>query len=125
MGVPQEDTYYIGTRSSFERDLAGCHFIHHDAERKDVGAMISALTSRLLRRHRGRCAHNGARNCQVSVSFFLILLQQFREAEIQDFHPALGCDDDVSRLDVAVDDVASVSSSNRLRYLQTDRKQGS
>ena len=45
------------------------------------------------------------------------------DAEVGDLHPALVVDDDVLRLDVAVDDVLAMREAQRLEDLHGDRDQ--
>ena len=80
---------------------------HDRADREDVGAPVDliALALRLLGRHvRGGAEHDargGGRARELGVA-------QTREAEVEDLHEPGLRDEEVARLDVAMDDVARV-----------------
>src|SRR5262245_47038977 len=89
---------------------AGDHFVKDHAEREDVRAMISLLSSYLLRRHVTDRAHDHARigeaflGRRVLVYAAKLLRSEFRQTEIEDLHPPVVRDKQVFRLEVAMDD---------------------
>ena len=103
-----------------ERQLAGQHLEHDDAEREDVGAVIDALAERLLGRHvrhgslrrPGRVASSFAASRALGAAAGPV-----GEAEVEDLRVAFRRDDDVRRLDVAVDDAVGVRVGERVRDL--------
>ena len=111
---PVEDD---GRRRAGERLPAGRHLVEHDAERKQIGARVELLAARLFRRHVG----DGARSsCRGSVEVArrhrrpcdiarrrLRLRRQLGEAEVEHLRLAARGDEDVGRLDVAVDDAVA------------------
>ena len=85
-----------------ERDVAGQHLVEDDPERVDVGARVGALPHRLLGRDVvGRAEHApGGGDAR--------LLELAGDPEVGDLGPPVGVDQDVLRLDVAVDHAARV-----------------
>ncbi len=85
-----------------EGDLADQHLVEDDAERVDVGALVRATAHRLLGGDVvGRPQHPPGRGHPV-------LLELAGDAEVGQLRPSLGVDQDVLRLDVAVDHLAGV-----------------
>ncbi len=88
-----------------ERPLAGQHLVEDHAQAVDVAAGVDVvrLAARLFGRHVGRRAHDLAvRRHRLAVGVAL------GEAEVGDVRPALAVEEDVRRLDVAVDDAVVV-----------------
>ena len=105
-----------------ERPGARQHLVHHDAEREDVGAMIDgspapvpAPCSRPCRRRRRRPSTLAVIVVAASVSAGV---DQFRDAEVQDLHPAVAGEEQVLGLQIAMDDAAGVSSRESARDLR-------
>ena len=99
------------------------HFVEDGAERKNVRPMISRQAPDLLRRHvsdgpehgawLGRAANRrGLRRVPTPARIDLL-----RQAEVQDFDAPLASDEDVLRLQVAVNDPFLVGGGETLRYL--------
>src|SRR4249920_3095580 len=99
-----------------KRSLAGEHFVQHSAERKNVGAGIGGLTPNLFGRHVADGAHH-------SSSFGADLLgggvpreisfgpRELGEAEVENLHAALAGNENILRLQVAVNDSLLVGRS--------------
>jgi hypothetical protein len=88
-------------RSAGERLLAGQKFVEHHAGRKNVRTAIDRLSHELLGRHvRGRAEHG--------TGLRILRRLDARDAEVGDFDLAIGPDDDIRRLDVAVNDAKIV-----------------
>ena len=84
-----------------ERRVAGEHLIAGDAERVDVAAVIDGLALDLLGAHEQRRAHRGAGRREIDG---LVRGEAARQAEVGHLRLALPGQQDVLRLDVAVDD---------------------
>ncbi len=90
-----------------EGDVAGEHLVEDDAERVDVRLAVDGVAEGLLRGDVVRRAEDAA------VSGEALLVQRARDAEVGDLGHALLVDEDVLRLDVAVDDAAAVRGAER------------
>ena len=116
-----------GGRLARERVTPGGALVQDDAERKQIGPRVQLVPRRLFGRHVGhgpsRDACNRAirlvgRRARQSES-----RRQFRETEVQDLHvPELG-QENVARLDVAVDDPLVVGRVQRIGDLDADVNQ--
>ena len=93
-----------------EWPLAGEHFVEHGAEGEDVGPRIDGVPLRLFRGHVGHGAHDHARTRHHPADGDVRrgTLDQLCQAEVQHLRPPVGGDDNVGRLDVAVDDAVGV-----------------
>ena len=109
-----------------ERQLAGRHLVEHHAEGEKIGASVQRLATNLLRRHVGDRTHRGAGARQGVIRhggrhLGLGVRPRFRgqlgEAEVEDLHIAALGDEDVGRLDVAMDDPGLVGSVERIGHL--------
>ena len=111
--------------------LACEQFIKNNAERIDVGAMVHFAGSfDLLRGHVVWCAQCRAAGCQGGLrrwvatahgrGFWLRVANEFRNAEVGDFHAAFGVEQDVLRLDVAMEDAFVVRVLERLADFGND-----
>ena len=92
---------------ALERDVAGEHLEEHDPERVEVGLAGDGPPERLLGRDVVRRAEHAAVGGQA------LLVQRARDPEVGDLRRALLVDEDVLRLDVAVDDLALVGGAER------------
>ncbi len=111
----EPDLLHHRARVVFDERLdAGDALVEHDAEREDVAAEVELVAQDLLRAHVARRAHAGAGLGQVAQRVVA------GDAEVHQLHLALVGDDDVGRLDVAVDDAAEVRVVERTRDLQRD-----
>jgi hypothetical protein len=90
-----------------ERRLAGQHLVEDDPERVDVGLAGHLVAERLLRGDVvGRAEHAPGRGQPLR-------LERPRDPEVGHLRPALGVDQDVLRLDVAVDEHLGVRGRQR------------
>ena len=124
-------------RELAQRQFAGEHFVKHNTERIDIRAMVHGLrVLHLLRRHVMRCADDLAFLSDWGSSLALRPPATHRmgegrgegrasthnsgNAKVSDLHPALFVEQDVLRLDVAVDDAFIVRELERLANLRDD-----
>ena len=89
------------------------HLIEHNPERPDVGPLIDLLPARLLRRHVLRRAERRARLRELHPG-------ELREAEVDDLHETVFRDENIRRLDVAVNDPLAVRLGEPLGDLNGD-----
>ena len=106
--------------------LAGGHLIEHHAKGKKIGSRIEFLAARLFRRHVNRGAGDYT-YCGERVfhrSFVAgpqpVVAQQLGQPEIQDFRLAARSEEDVGRLDIAMDDPLGVGSGERVGHMNGD-----
>ena len=103
-------TCFIATatwRVGLERDLAGEHLVEDDPERVDVGLRGDLVAERLLGRDVVGRAEHAAGGGQA------LRLERAGDAEVGDLGAALVVDQDVLRLDVAVDEAVLVRALER------------
>ncbi len=104
-----------------ERELPREHLVADDRERVEIGARINVpLTARLFGRHVSGRAHRHAgaghtRHARAAAG----LVDRARDAEIGEHRVAI-FEQDVLRLDVAVDDPFAMRVSERIRDLAQD-----
>ena len=93
---------YRGGRVVVERSLPGRRFIEHDTEGVEVAALVDSRPLDLLRREVVHAAerHAGLGLCRTAESA--------HDAEVGELRCALAVDEDVRRLDVAMDQAAAV-----------------
>jgi hypothetical protein len=105
-------------RRRFERDRARQHFVERDAERVDVRAAVDvvAIAADLLRTHVDGRADERAGFGQRRG------LLRAREPEVRDHRFVLVREDQVRRLDVAVDDPVLVRVEQRPRRSRDDAR---
>ena len=96
-----------------ERDVAGHQFIEDQAVGIEVGAIVGGLAFHLLRRHVTRRAEEGAGTRHADRAFF----EGFREAKIADENLVVFVNQEVLRLQVAMDDAFGMRGCERLRDL--------
>ena len=94
-----------GGAGANERVIAGEHLDEHDGESPDVGALVDGLAKDLFRGHVRESAGGGDGLRSGGAG------DDAREAEVDNFGGAGFGDDDVGRLNVAVDDVLRVGSA--------------
>ena len=103
-----------------ERPPAGRHLVEHDPERVDVGARVNRLATHLLGRHVRQRPLEPADRPRRRLFDVGGGARQLRQAEVQHLHPALGRDDDVGRLEIAVHDAALVRLLERRRHVAAE-----
>jgi hypothetical protein len=109
------------TRAVVERAGSGRQLVQDDAQSEEVAAVIDDATSQLLRRHVVDGANGGADTGQVVGRLALAARRKVRrQAKIEQLDQTAVGQEDVSRLDVAVDDARFVRSAKRLHHLSYD-----
>src|SRR5215213_5485877 len=107
---------YARDSVTFERSLAGKHFVEHHAQAVNIRTRVEWFTHALLRRHVMRRADHGAGRICVRIR------QQFSETEINDAHTLdlkliiRRNDKNVFRLEIAVNHTLTMRRS----YARTD-----
>jgi hypothetical protein len=103
------------------------HLEEQGPERMDVGVGIGGLTARLLGRHVLRRAEDRpvlgeqrGRGVGVSGGRLPFVARELRQPEVQELHVAIVGDEDVLRLEVAMDDPGCVSLCERACYVEGD-----
>jgi hypothetical protein len=119
----QDSAEDVGRRVAAERPATLKHLVQDASEREDVRTMVGSLASGLFGSHVPRRAENhvgqGVRNeGEPRVGCAHTGPRQFCEPEVENLDPILGCDEDVVRLEVAMDDALLVCSGERLRDLK-------
>ena len=114
----------LGGAAAAKRGAAREQLVQHDAERPDVGLASDRFAASLLRAHVCRCAHGRTglrhhrhRGCRIGRR-----LDRLGQTEVQDFDEAVGCEADVGRLEIAVQDAQVVRRFERFRQLKGDPK---
>ena len=113
--------FFGGKLKTADRHLAGKHFIKDYAQRIDIRAMIDVeRVFSLLGCHVDRRPERlpGKREMRVQV----FGADDFREAKIRDFHPALFIEKDVARLDVTMNHAFIMRELQRVTDLGHDRE---
>src|SRR6266571_3747373 len=106
-----------------ERPSARKHLVKNCAERKDVRAMIDSLSADLFGRHVTDRADyytwTGVNASRGNVRLLLaaISLYELGNAKVQNLHASIFGDEDVLRLQVAMDDPFLVRSRQTMRNL--------
>ncbi len=100
------------------------HLVEDDSHRVDVRATIDGgIAPELLGRHVRRRAHGGARLGQLREG--IRPEEQSRDPEVEDLDPLRALirlrEEDVGRLEIAVDDAAGVHRAERLEELDGER----
>ena len=105
-----------------ERVRTAEQLVEYDAEGEDVRAGVHLPPLRLLRRHVGRGAHQPVRNRRARLGAGEVVgrlcCDLLGEAEVEDLQPPVGRDEQVRRLDVAVDDALAVGRGQPLGRLR-------
>jgi len=124
--LAQDRGHRLGRRGPRERAPARRHLIQHAPEREDVGALVRGLAGHLLRAHVAHRAHHRARirhaeqrppvGCLVAG----IRCGLSREAEVEDLHASVCGDEDVLRLDVAMNDAPVMGSGETVGDVGSD-----
>ena len=104
----------LDRRLAAERGPAGQHLVQHHADAVDVGRRAHAVTARLLGRHVPRRPDDRRRE-RIAAA-----VREPRDAEVPHLDRAMAGDQDVRRLDVAVDDPVGVGVGERPAELLGD-----
>src|SRR6266566_2419684 len=103
---------------------AGGHLVQHGAKRKKIRPGIDLFCARLFRRHVRDRAERRARNGDLiaggSRTIHRCLASEFRQAEIQNLGLTFFRDENVRRLDVAVNDSSHMFSLERAGKLDSN-----
>ena len=99
----------VGVGLAEERHPAGEALVQHEAERVEVGATVEAAAADLL----GRQVLGRAHHDVVAGEVVVAGLETLGDAEVGEQHPAVGGDQDVARLDVAVHEPGAVRGVER------------
>ena len=107
-------------RLSAERPLSGEQLEEQEPQRMDVGGGRRRLSLDLFwcRIARRQQVVDAARQTEV------VLLEELGDAEIEELHLAIAGDEDVRRLEVAVDHQARMRIGDRVAHLEEDRELG-
>ena len=107
---------------ALERVLAGRHLVEEDAERPDVALEVGRRAVQHFRRHVGERSGNrlGRRRYRRRLRCAVVAEPRHavRQSEIEHLGAAVGGDDDVAALEIAVDDVLRVRVLDRVGDLQ-------
>ena len=108
-------------RLPLERPTPRQHFVDHHAQGEDVGAVVDRLPADLLGRHVAHGAeddaHLGERVGHGRGLLGLWCADEFRHAEVEDFHAAIAGEEEVLRLQIAMDDATLVRRGESARDL--------
>ena len=105
-------------RGARERGLAREALVQHEAQRVEVGPAVEREAEDLLGRQVLRRAHHHVLGREVLVA----ALHGLGDAEVRQLHAALGGDEDVARLDVAVDETGLVGVVERGGHRSPDHE---
>jgi hypothetical protein len=101
--------------------LAREQLVQRDAQREDVRAVIDRLPPHLLGRHVADRSHElprpGRRRLRRLPAVAGQPIRDLRQAKVEQLQPPFARDEDVLRLDVAVDDPLRVGGGQPLRHL--------
>ena len=117
---PQDHGHEVGVVAALEDRLARQQAIEGGAQGVDVGAAVAvAARAELL----GGRVFGGAADAATRGGEFIVAVEPFGQAEVAQFHAAGRVDQDVARLDVAVDEAGFVNPVDDSRQLE-DRLRG-
>jgi hypothetical protein len=112
--VAQNREHRFRRRRATECPLSRHHFVEHDAKREQIRSMVARFTAHLFWRHVPRRAQHRPR---IGLALERRRLGRVgirrrghltRETEVEDLHAAVAGDEDVRRLQIAMDDAAVV-----------------
>ena len=104
--IPKNRRHRLGRGLTGKCAASGNHLVQHASKREDVAGRSSRSAANLFRGHVTGGAEHGA---SLSLSFGVGARAcgggfDSRQSEIQHFHPAIQCEKDVLRLQIAVRD---------------------
>src|SRR5208282_6671739 len=119
-------------RVTGKRRASSRHLIDHSAQRKKIGARIEPFAASLLRRHVSNSANRTARASEAGRAqtvlrnpnrFSSPSTCELGEAEIQNLHLTPLGNENIRRLNVAMDDALGVRGVQRVRQLNAHIEQ--
>jgi hypothetical protein len=127
----QDRVEHHGRRAALERLLARGHLVEHEAEREEVRADVQLLAARLLGRHVGHGAHRHAVRGGEDAGFdqarrrvcCVAAASPWPRPKSENLGLLAIGDEDVGRLDVAVQDAARVRGVERVGNLHAEPQQ--
>ncbi len=106
----------VGVGLAKKRNPAGEAFVQHEAQRVEVGAPVELLAADLLGRQVLRCPHHDVGTGEVVAG----CAEAFGDAEVGQQHAAIGGDQDVAGLHVAVHEPGAVGGIECRGHARTD-----
>ena len=104
-GIPVEPRQRrIGIGLTEKGDSTGEAFVQHETERVEVGATVELLAAHLLGREVLRSSHHHVRAGEIVAG----RTEPLGDAEVGQQHSAVGCDQDVARLHIAMHETGTV-----------------
>ena len=105
-----------------ERVHAGEHLVEHDAQREEVGPLVQGVAESLFRRQvvEGADDHPFARMKVRPRRVAGALGEDLAEPEVEYFHVTVGCEHEVRRRDVPMQDAALMRDLQALERLNRD-----
>jgi hypothetical protein len=107
-------------RVSRKRATPGQHLVQHGAEREQVRPCAGLVPANLLRRHVTGCAQHITTVEQIAIVSGVHRL--LRQSEIENLHDAVSTDEQIFRLEIAVDDTFLVGRRQTRRDLPRESK---
>ena len=115
-----------------ERHLAGRHLVNHRAERKQIAARVNLFAAHLLGRHVRHGAQHGAGTGEMlragvgnlGLGFRAVFLRaHLRQSEVENLGVPAPRDENVRRLDVAMNDALAVRRIQRVGHFGSEIEQ--
>jgi hypothetical protein len=117
-GIGVEDRgHRVRRRVALEGPGARQHLVHHEAEREDVRAMVDRGGPQLLGCHVADGAHDETGASERGAGLRVLGVDELRDAEVEDLHAAIAREEQILRLQVAMDDPPSVCGREPARNL--------
>ena len=112
----------VRSRPSCKCAAPGKHFIQYAPKRPNVRPFVESLSTSLFRTHVRRSSENSAFSgyCGRLRQVGSFSGESFREPEIEDLYISIGCDLDVRRLQISVNDTLVVGCFYSLTNLMRD-----
>ena len=122
--LPVQDGAQDDGRIPAEGPASRGHLVEHEAEREEVRPGVERFAGGLLRRHVEDCPDRDPGRCdqpglgrRVCLRFAQAL--HFRQPEVEHLRAPVAGDEDVRRLDIAMDDALGVRGLERIRDLNS------